>query len=40
MQINVQIPKGIQTGPTVPAAVQVGNMESQVGVTIAVVQGQ
>src|ERR1019366_186980 len=36
MQINVQIPIGIQTGNAVPVVVQVGNVSSQPGVTIAV----
>jgi uncharacterized protein (TIGR03437 family) len=36
MQVNVQIPSGIQTGSAVPVVVQVGNTSSQAGVTIAV----
>ena len=36
MQINVQIPSGIQTGNAVPVVVQVGGASSQPGVTIAV----
>ena len=36
MQINVQIPSGIQTGNAVPVVVQVGSVSSQPGVTIAV----
>ena len=36
MQINVQIPSGIQTGNAVPVVVQVGGVSSQPGVTIAV----
>jgi uncharacterized protein (TIGR03437 family) len=36
MQINVQIPGGIQTGNAVPVVVQVGSASSQPGVTIAV----
>ena len=36
MQINVQIPSGIQTGNSVPVVVQVGSVPSQPGVTIAV----
>jgi uncharacterized protein (TIGR03437 family) len=36
MQVNVQIPNGIQTGNAVPVVVQVGNASSQPGVTIAV----
>jgi uncharacterized protein (TIGR03437 family) len=36
MQINVQIPSGIQTGNPVPVVVQVGSVSSQPGVTIAV----
>jgi uncharacterized protein (TIGR03437 family) len=36
MQINVQIPAGIQTGNAVPVVVSVGNVPSQAGVTIAV----
>lgn len=36
MQINVQIPSGIQTGPAVPVVVQVGSASSQAGVTISV----
>ena len=36
MQVNVQIPVGIQTGNAVPVVLSVGNVPSQVGVTIAV----
>ncbi len=36
MQVNVQIPTGIQTGSAVPLALMVGNVSSQAGVTIAV----
>jgi uncharacterized protein (TIGR03437 family) len=36
MQINVQIPSGIQTGNSVPIVVQVGGISSQPGVTVAV----
>jgi trimeric autotransporter adhesin len=36
MQVNVQIPSGIQTGNAVPISIQVGNASSQPGVTIAV----
>jgi uncharacterized protein (TIGR03437 family) len=36
MQVNVQIPSGIQTGSAVPVLLQVGNASSQAGVTIAV----
>jgi uncharacterized protein (TIGR03437 family) len=36
MQINAVVPSGIQTNSTVPVAVQVGNVPSQPGVTIAV----
>ena len=36
MQINVQIPSGIQTGNAVPVIVQMGNVSSQAQVTIAV----
>ena len=36
MQVNVQIPVGIQTGNAVPVVLSVGNVSSQVGVTIAV----
>jgi len=36
MQVNVQIPAGIQTGNTVPVILRVGNASSQGGVTIAV----
>ena len=35
-QINVQIPGGIQTGNAVPVTLQVSNVSSQPGVTIAV----
>ena len=36
MQINVQVPGGIQAGSAVPITVQVGSVSSQPGVTIAV----
>jgi len=36
IQINVEIPTGIQTGNAVPVVVQVGSVSSQPGVTIAV----
>jgi hypothetical protein len=36
MQISVQISSGIKTGNAVAAVVQVGNVSSQPGVTIAV----
>ena len=36
MQINVQVPSGIQHGNAVPVLVQVGAVSSQAGVTIAV----
>jgi uncharacterized protein (TIGR03437 family) len=36
MQINAQIPSGIQTGNAVPVVVQVGGVSTQAGVTIAV----
>ena len=36
MQVNVQIPAGIQTGGYVPVVLQVGNAASSPGVTIAV----
>jgi uncharacterized protein (TIGR03437 family) len=36
MQVNAQIPAGIQTGDAVPFVVQVGTASSQPGVTIAV----
>jgi uncharacterized protein (TIGR03437 family) len=36
MQVNVQIPVGIQTGNAVPVVLSVGSVPSQVGVTIAV----
>ncbi len=36
MQVNVQIPSGIQTGNAVPVSIQVGTISSQPGVTIAV----
>jgi uncharacterized protein (TIGR03437 family) len=36
MQVNVQIPSGIQTGSAVPVLLKVGNGSSQAGVTIAV----
>jgi uncharacterized protein (TIGR03437 family) len=36
LQINVQIPSGIQTGIAVPVVVQVGGVASQAGLTIAV----
>ncbi len=36
MQINAQIPSGIQAGNAVPVVVQVGGVSTQAGVTIAV----
>jgi uncharacterized protein (TIGR03437 family) len=36
MQVNVQMPVGIQTGNAVPVVLSVGNVSSQIGVTIAV----
>jgi uncharacterized protein (TIGR03437 family) len=36
MQVNFQVPSGIQTGSAVPVVVQVGNTSSQAGVTVAV----
>jgi uncharacterized protein (TIGR03437 family) len=36
MQINAQIPSGIQTGTAVPVVVQVGGVSTQAGVTVAV----
>lgn len=36
MQLNVQIPVGIQTGNAVPVTIQVGSFQSQAGITIAV----
>jgi uncharacterized protein (TIGR03437 family) len=36
MQVNVQVPSGIQTGGAVPVLLKVGNESSQAGVTIAV----
>ena len=36
MQINVQVPAGIQTGTAVPVQVQVGGVPAQPGVTISV----
>ena len=36
MQVNVQVPIGIQTGSAVPVLLKVGNESSQAGVTIAV----
>jgi uncharacterized protein (TIGR03437 family) len=36
MQINAQIPSGIQAGNAVPVVVQVGSVNTQAGVTIAV----
>jgi len=36
LQINVQIPRGVQAGSTVPVSVQIGSAYSQGGVTIAV----
>ena len=36
VQIDVRIPGGIQAGSAVPVVIQVGNMSSQAGVTIAV----
>jgi uncharacterized protein (TIGR03437 family) len=36
MQINAQIPSGTQAGNAVPVVVQVGNVSTQAGVTVAV----
>ena len=36
MQVNIQIPSGIQTGNAVPVSLRVGSAFSQGGVTIAV----
>jgi uncharacterized protein (TIGR03437 family) len=36
MQINAQIPSGIQAGNAVPVVVQVGSVSTQAGVTVAV----
>jgi uncharacterized protein (TIGR03437 family) len=36
LQINAVIPAGVQTGNTVPVALQAGNVSGQTGVTIAV----
>jgi uncharacterized protein (TIGR03437 family) len=36
MQVNVQIPAGIETGNAVPVVLRVGSVFSQAGVTIAV----
>jgi uncharacterized protein (TIGR03437 family) len=36
MQVNVQIPVGVQKGNTAPVVLSVGNVPGQVGVTIAV----
>jgi uncharacterized protein (TIGR03437 family) len=36
MQVNAQIVSGMQTGVAVPVVVQVGNVSSQAGVTIAI----
>ena len=36
VQVNVQIPAGIQTGNAVPVVLSVGNVSSQAGVTVAV----
>jgi uncharacterized protein (TIGR03437 family) len=36
LQINVQIPRGVRVGSTVPVSVQIGSASSQGGVTIAV----
>jgi len=36
VQVNVQIPAGIQTGNAVPVLLSVGNASSQAGVTVAV----
>jgi uncharacterized protein (TIGR03437 family) len=36
LQVNVQIPTGIQTGNAVPVVLKVGNASSQAGVTISV----
>ena len=35
-QVNAVVPQGVAVGPTVPVAVGVGGVQSQVGVTIAV----
>ncbi len=35
-QVNALVPQGVAVGPTVPVAVGVGEVQSQVGVTIAV----
>jgi uncharacterized protein (TIGR03437 family) len=40
MRIDVQIPSGVRAGPAVPVTVRVGSSLSQIGVTIAVSQGQ
>jgi uncharacterized protein (TIGR03437 family) len=36
MQINAQIPSGVQAGSAVPVVVQVGSVSTQAGVTVAV----
>jgi len=36
MQLNVEIPTGIQTGDAVPVVLEVGGVPSQTGVTLAV----
>jgi uncharacterized protein (TIGR03437 family) len=35
-QVNAVVPQAVAVGPTVPVAVGVGSVQSQVGVTIAV----
>jgi hypothetical protein len=36
MQVNVQIPSGVQPSSAVPIDIQVGGVSSQLGVTIAI----
>jgi len=36
MQINAQVPSGLQPGDAVPVLVQVGSVSTQAGVTVAV----
>ena len=36
MQVNVQIPSGIETGSAMPVSLKVLNTSSQTGVTVAV----
>jgi uncharacterized protein (TIGR03437 family) len=38
MQVNVQIPSGVEAGGYVPVVLKAGTVVSQAGVTIAVVQ--